>query len=127
MYYLFSGVIMEKPGGNFRYARVPVNIEADYEFKGIKGKCSIVDISEGGMKIQVKQVFVPGDMIRIKFPIVHEGKVINIDAYCVVRNSAGNEIGVEFDELSNENRRLLVTYVENLLLRHGKDRYESIG
>jgi c-di-GMP-binding flagellar brake protein YcgR len=117
---------MEKPSSGFRYARVPVNIEAEYEFKGIKGKCNIVDISEGGMKIQVKQVFVPGDMIRVKFPIIHEGKVINIDAWCIVRNSSGNEIGVEFDELSNEHRKLLITYVENLLLRHGKDRYEPI-
>lgn len=115
---------MEEKQGKLRATRVPVNIEAIYEFRGNKGKCTILDISETGMRIEVRQVFVPGDIIKVVFPIIYEGKTFTIEAWCIVRNSSGNEIGVEYDELSHENRRKLITYVEQLLLRYGKSKYE---
>lgn len=116
---------MEEKQSRLRASRVPVNIEAVYEFKRMKGRCTILDISETGMKVEVRQIFVPGDIIKIVFPIVYEGKPFTIEAWCIVRNSSGNEIGVEYDELSNENKRRLIAYVENLLLRHGKGKYET--
>lgn len=117
--------MMEEKQNKLRAARVPVNIDAVYEFKGIKGKCTIIDISETGMRIEVKQIFIPGDIIKVTFPILYESKTFTIEAWCVVRNSSGNEIGVEYDELSNENKKKLITYVETLLLRHGKSKYET--
>lgn len=115
---------MEEKQPKLRATRIPVNIDAVYEFKGIKGKCTIIDISETGMKVEVKQIFVPGDILKITFPIRYEGKPFTIEAWCIVRNSSGNEIGVEYDELSNENKRKLISYVESLLLNYGKGKYE---
>ena len=116
-------MLEEKPS-KIRATRIPVTIDASYEFKGIKGKCVITDISETGMKLEVRQVFVPGDMIKVSFPIIYEEKPFLIEAWCIVRNSSGNEIGVEYDEISNENKRKLITYIETLLLRYGKPKHE---
>lgn len=110
----------------FRATRIPVNIDAVYEFKDIKGRCTILDISESGMKLEVKQIFVPGDTLKVTFNITFQQKPYTIEAWCIVRNSSGNEIGVEFDELSNENKKRLIGYVEELILKHGKSKHEPI-
>ncbi|MCX8028694.1 MAG: PilZ domain-containing protein [Brevinematales bacterium] len=115
---------MEEKQGRLRSTRIPVSIEAIYEFRGTRDKCNIVDISETGMRLEVKQILVPGDMIKVVFSILYDQKPYTIEAWCIVRNSSGNEVGVEYDELSNENKKRLVAYVESLLLKHGKSRYE---
>ncbi|MGB9621358.1 MAG: PilZ domain-containing protein [Brevinematia bacterium] len=109
-----------------RATRIPVNIEAIYEFKGVKGKCTILDISETGMRLEVKQILVPGDILKVTFNIVFQQKPYTIEAWCIVRNSSGNEIGVQFDELSNEKKKILIGYVEELVLKYGKSKQEPI-
>ncbi|MFN4245032.1 MAG: PilZ domain-containing protein [Brevinematia bacterium] len=114
----------EQKQQKLRPTRIPVTLEATYEFRGTKGKCIITDISETGMRLEVKQIFVPGDVIKVSFPIVYQEKPLMMEAWCIVRNTSGNEVGVEYDELSNENKRKLMSYIESLLLRYGKSKYE---
>ncbi|MCX8096256.1 MAG: PilZ domain-containing protein [Spirochaetes bacterium] len=113
-----------KQQNKIRASRIPVSIEAVYEFRGFKDRCTIIDISETGMRLEVRQILLPGDVIKVTFPIIYDKIPLNIEAWCIVRNSSGNEIGVEYDELSNENKRKLISYVEQLLLKHGKSKYE---
>ncbi len=73
--------------------RRPVCIDANYELKGIKAACEILDISSTGLKMRVKGLLYKDDQVNIKmdnqiFPSV----VMNVD---------GNIIGVKFSQLSD--------------------------
>ncbi len=109
----------------FRFSRVPVNIEAEYELKSLKDKCTIIDISQGGMRIEVRQVLVPGDMIKIKFHIfLPKAGREEIEAWCVVRSFSGDEAGLEFDEIPYAKKDLLMEYINHLLILYGKEKRE---
>lgn len=112
----------ENQSGQLRLTRVPVNIPAEYEFKKNKGECVIVDFSEGGIAIEVNQIFIEGDLIHIR---AQPTTKLELDIWCVVRNILGRKVGLEFEEISNRMRQDLENYVYNLLSENDKKRYES--
>ncbi|MEJ5284265.1 MAG: PilZ domain-containing protein [Brevinematia bacterium] len=107
-----------------RATRIPVNIKAVYYLKSSQGEGRIVDISTGGIGMEVRQIFVPGDLVRIVFRIPDQTNA-EIDFWGIVRNVTGNLVGINFEEISNENREKIDKYVANLLLQSGRGAKES--
>ncbi len=104
-----------------RLSRVPVNIEATYYLRNIKGQCTIVDISEGGVGIETNQLFVVGDLVRLVFNLSDD---LHIDMWGIVRNVNGTKVGIEYEELPYEGRESIKRFVANLLIQLGKNKYE---
>lgn len=98
-----------------RPTRISVNIPVTYYLKGNEAEGTIVDISSGGVGLEVRQILVNGDIIRINMQLY--GK--NVDFWGIVRNVNGNFVGVKFEEISNENRELLLRFIEELIHFHG--------
>jgi c-di-GMP-binding flagellar brake protein YcgR len=108
--------------GTIRQTRISVNIPADYQYRNNKGDCVIVDFSEGGIAIEAKQLFVEGDLINVRATLA---KNFQLDIWCVVRNVTGRKIGLQFEEISNQQRNDLQNFVYNLLDSHNKTRVEK--
>ncbi|OHD54198.1 MAG: hypothetical protein A2Y33_12905 [Spirochaetes bacterium GWF1_51_8] len=112
----------EKTNENpLRLTRITVSIPAIYSWKGSTAEGMIVDISSGGIGLDVKQIFVVGDIMRVQF---RAGDRL-IDFWGIVRNVSGNTIGVRFEELSNENRELIEKLVDDLLRARGLSSHEG--
>jgi|GEM_PF-982609 len=111
----------------FRPTRIQVNIKALYSYKGCEGEGTIIDISTGGLAMEVKQIFVPGDLLRIRFRL--EGvSATEIDIWGIVRSVNGTLLGIKFEEISNENREKIDQYVTHLLSQKGlpeKEQYNE--
>jgi len=105
-----------------RQTRITVSIAAEYQFKKNSGDCTIVDFSEGGLGIEANQIFVEGDLVRVK---ANPSKDLSLDIWCKVCNIMGRKIGLAFEEISNEQRERLQSYVYNLLESHQQGRYEA--
>ncbi|NPV37861.1 MAG: PilZ domain-containing protein [Brevinematales bacterium] len=110
-----------------RPTRIQVNIRAIYSYKGCEGEGTIIDISTGGLAMEVKQIFVPGDLLRIRFRL--EGvSAQEIDIWGIVRSVNGTLLGIKFEEVSNENLERIDQYVTNLLAQRGlpeREQYEG--
>ena len=116
----------EQKNGNLRFTRIPVSINAEYQYKKNKGPCLILDFSEGGIGIETKQIFVEGDLIRViaDLPGKNGG---HLDIWCVVRNVQGTKLGLEFEEISHAQREILHSYVYGLLETNDKPKFEPIS
>ena len=100
-----------------------VKVPAVYYWKGNPGDATIVDISQGGIAMEIKQILVVGDIIRIQFNTSDH----LIEFWGIVRNVAGNVIGVKFEEISNDAIEYIEEYVGVLLKSRGlatKEHYE---
>jgi len=108
----------------FRPTRIGVNIKAIYSYKGCDGEGTIVDISTGGLAMEVKQIFVPGDLLRIRFRL--EGvSAQEVDIWGIVRSVNGTLLGIKFEEVSNENLEKIDQYVTSLLSQKGLPEREN--
>lgn len=109
---------------NVRATRIVVNIKATYSLRGCQGEGHIVDISTGGLGIEVKQIFVIGDLVRVTFriPNSHNDEV---DFWGIVRNVSGNVVGLMYEELSKENMDKIDGYVASLILQNGRSEREN--
>lgn len=97
---------------SMRYTRINTNIPAEYEMKGNTGSCRIVDFSEGGIGIETNQIFVEGDLLRIR---ANPNDKLKLDIWCVVRNVRGRQYGLEFEEISHVQREMIQKYVYKVL------------
>ncbi len=98
-----------------RLTRISVNIPATYVLKGHEAEGKIVDISSGGIGMEVRQIFLVGDLIQIHFPT----DVGQIDFWGIVRRISGNTIGIQFEEISKEQEENLENFVSSLLHERG--------
>ncbi|URA09820.1 PilZ domain-containing protein [Thermospira aquatica] len=115
---------LEEAGMPLRPTRIKVSIRAVYNYKGCEGEGTIVDISTGGLAMEVKQIFVPGDLLRIRFRL--EGvSSTEIDTWGIVRSVNGTLLGIKFEEVSNENLEKIDKYVTSLLAQKGLPERES--
>lgn len=105
-----------------RYTRINVSLTCTYYLQGSEANGTIVDISSGGIGIEVKQILVAGDILRIKFNTPDQNV---IDFWGIVRNVTGNFIGVKYEEISNENRERIEHLVNDLLKTRGLASRES--
>jgi hypothetical protein len=107
-----------------RPTRIQVNIKANYTLKGFQGEGHIVDVSTGGLGIEVKQIFVIGDLVRIVFRLPNAPND-EVDFWGVVRSVSGNVVGVRYEEISKENMERVDRYVATLILANGKAAREN--
>jgi hypothetical protein len=102
-----------------RLTRIQVYIKGTYELKGNRGDCNIVDISEGGIGLSVRQTLVPGDLVHVNFRIPL-GKEEDVDFWGIVRNVNNNIIGLKYEEITHDNIDRIDGYVSLLLNQSGK-------
>lgn len=107
-----------------RPTRIGVSIKATYMLKNSQGDGLLVDISTGGVGLEVKQIFVLGDLVRVMFRLPTSPNE-EIDFWGIVRNVNGNVIGLKYEEISKGNVDKIDNYVASLLLQNGRDSREN--
>jgi hypothetical protein len=107
-----------------RLTRIQVYIKGCYELKGNKGECNIVDISEGGIGIDVRQALVIGDLVHVIFKIP-AGKEEEVDFWGIVRNVNNTNIGLKYEEITHDNIGRIDGFVSSLLTQSGKRAKEN--
>lgn len=118
---------MEKTMGETiqRQTRIPVRIKAELAYGEVKDKCEIIDISKGGILVESNRIFAAGDLVQITANLT---PTFQLNIWGIVRNvKIAREIGIEFDEISNEQRTQLTEYVFETLNLNDKDRFEKIN
>ena len=73
-------------------ARAKVSIEGFYQYSTQWYPCTLQDLSTGGAGIKLQQIFVTGDIIRLKFGFRDDQRVVE----ATVANVNGTRIGVKF-------------------------------
>lgn len=109
-----------------RPTRISVNIKTTYTLKGFQGEGHIVDISTGGIGLEVKQIFVLGDLVRLQFRFPN-GPGEEVDFWGIVKNVNGSIIGLKYEEISKENVDKIDNYVASLLVQNGRDAKENFS
>ncbi len=107
-----------------RPTRIQVNVRASYTLKNCEGEGNITDISTGGIAMEVKQIFVIGDLVRIVFRLPDSSNQ-EIDFWGIVRSVNGNLLGIRFEEISNDNSEKLDHFVTSLILEAGRNSREN--
>ncbi|MGA2140955.1 MAG: PilZ domain-containing protein [Brevinematales bacterium] len=102
-----------------RPTRITVSFKASYILKNCEGEGTIVDISTGGLAIEVKQIFVVGDLVRLIFRLPDSSNA-EIDFWGIVKSVNGSMIGLKYEEISNDNIEKLDHFVSNLILQSGR-------
>ena len=77
---------------NRNSARSKVNIEGFYHYATQWYPCTLHDLSTDGAGLKLNQIFVPGDIIRLKFGFREDLRVVE----ATVANVNGTRIGVRF-------------------------------
>jgi hypothetical protein len=72
--------------------RSRVEIEGFYQYSTQWYPCTLKDLSTGGAGLKLQQIFVPGDIIRLKFGLRDDQRVVE----ATVANVNGTRIGVKF-------------------------------
>jgi len=93
--------------------RVPVSIQAEYQYKKTRSSCIITDLGWEGLAVAVRQLFVEGDSLRVKATLPNSS--ISIDIWCVVRSIQGCKAELQFDEISEKQRQEIQGYIYSLL------------
>jgi len=107
-----------------RQTRIPVRIKAELSYNKVKDSCEIIDISKGGILVESNRIFAEGDLVHITANL---SPTFNLNIWGIVRNvKVAREIGIEFDEISNEQRQQLNDYVYNILNLKDRDKFENI-
>lgn len=108
-----------------RMTRISSSIYGEYQYKSTKGECIITDFSMDGLAIATRQLFVVGDLLRIRASLPRSS--IRIDIWCVVRNVQGGKVGLQFEEISYEQKEQLREYVYSILDTAKKGKTEAIA
>lgn len=72
--------------------RSKVNIEGYYHYATQWYPCILNDLSTDGAGLKINQIFVPGDIIRLRFGFKDDQRVVE----ATVANVNGTRIGVKF-------------------------------
>ena len=93
--------------------RLTLNLKAQYRRVGdIEFRdCYIINISETGMAIETKTHFSQGDKLEIIFSLRREQSSFK----GIVAYSLGKEVGLQFEEFSEEARENLRKYVQSTM------------
>ena len=102
-----------------RLTRIDVKIPAIYTLKGHESDGLIINISSGGIAMEVRQIFVLGDIIRIQFKLPNNKVNGEVDFWGIVKNVSHGEIGLKFEELSHDMEVKLEEYVNDMLRSRG--------
>jgi hypothetical protein len=95
----------------------------DLEQLLIHGTARTRTLSLGGMAMELERGFAPGKQMLVQFPILNE--ILSVKAVVVVCQRSGKglfRMGVEFLEMSEYQREVLVDYFADNLLKEARDR-----
>lgn len=88
--------------------RVKLNIQGQYRLKGQQWHpCTLVDLSSGGLALEGKFSFYPGDLVEVKF--ILEGKSLFLEIK--VTNVRGRKAGGSFVSLSEKDKEFIQEYL----------------
>lgn len=93
-----------------RYPRYTIDVSVKVKVNSIGGVSSYSygrgnDLSQGGMSVHVAHELKPGSMVRLILTLPHAERQIEVDA--LVRNRHSYRYGMEFVNLSVEDRSLI--------------------
>lgn len=93
-----------------RYPRYTIDVSVKVKVNSIGGVSSYSygrgnDLSQGGMSVHVAHELKPGSMVRLILTLPHAERAIEVDA--IVRNRHSYRYGMEFVNLSAEDRSLV--------------------
>jgi PilZ domain len=77
---------------NRKRTRSRVDIEGAYNYSSKWYPCVLRDLTTEGAGLKINQIFVPGDIIRLKFGVGTDDRIVE----ATVANVSGNRIGVKF-------------------------------
>jgi len=102
-------------------SRAPINIPVDFEVKGVTYTGYILNISETGLFIYSQKTLFTGDLINLRFSLPNSkglieanGKVIWVNKLAEEK-SLFNGVGIHFNNITNENKGIITSYVEKEL------------
>lgn len=108
---------MRKVNGNKRKrTRFTVDVDGMYYFGNQWQPCRIFDLNLEGAALLLKQFFVKGDMLKLKFSISDdkEQKVINAE----VCNVNGPRIGIKFLDVDDFDKEFLTKVINEKSKRY---------
>lgn len=108
-----------------RLTRIDVKIPCTYTLKNQQSEGLIINISSGGVAMEVRQIFVIGDILRLQFKLPGNKIQTEVDFWGIVKNVQHGQVGVQFEELSNEMAQVLEGYVNDMLRSRGLAHRES--
>lgn len=76
-----------------RAARKKVDIDGYYNYADQWYPCKIYDLSVAGAGLKLTQVFIPGDVIRLKIGLKDNYRIVE----SIVANVDGQRVGIRFD------------------------------
>ncbi len=94
-----------------RYARVPLSMEVAMDVDGKRLACTSLEISAGGMSLQVPSTLTMGQAVEVKFELPGGKRVQSKAAVCWLRHS---DAGVRFD-FEDERRLVVKEWIEDYL------------
>jgi len=92
---LFYGFREDELTSNFKTrnaARSVVDIAGYYNYSSQWYPCILYDLSTSGAGLKINQLFIPGDIIRLRFGFKDDQRVVE----ATVANVNGTRIGVRF-------------------------------
>lgn len=90
-----------------RNSRFSIDIDGYYYFGDQWEKCRIYDLNLEGAGLRLKQFFIKGDTLKLKFGTETEQNVFN----AVVVNVNGPRIGIQFDNIDEFDKEFLRTVI----------------
>jgi hypothetical protein len=91
------------------FPRFRVNYDFKYSYNNKFSKCSIIDISEGGMLLKIPQILDIGDKIKLFFD-----EYYNTNIYAVIRHKNHNYIGIGFSDYSDEDHNYVKHFIKEI-------------
>ena len=80
--------------------------------------CTVINLSESGMRFYAGQKFMPSQLLRLTFLLPNSIIIIRTDARVIhnQKNNAGSsEVGVQFTNISIAERKLIRHFVKKIL------------
>ena len=101
-----------------QFPRVKVSIDGYYSIEGLdtRSPCEFIDISEVGACFLSREQLDKGEKIKVHFQLGFDAFYLK----AIVLRIVSREIGVQFIDLSSEERTLLQDYVYIRLYKHRK-------
>ncbi len=95
-----------------RFRRLPVRCPITFSGDYIFGKGTVINVSEGGWKVQSHHTRVPkGAYLTLQISLPNEDTPIKVDE-AVVRWSKGREFGLEFVRMQPEEQARLRRFID---------------
>jgi uncharacterized protein (TIGR02266 family) len=101
-----------EPSRARKYPRISVNLPVDYSAESKEDRARALMLGGGGMFLGVSQALAPGTHLTVRFRPAKHLPVVDAKAR-VCYLVAGQGIGIEFTEISPENRKYILRLIHH--------------